>query len=300
MSNEFAFILDELSAGRSAELSRTIGKKRYKRTFLPSARLIILGGGNVSAALCRAASVLDFEITVVDDRPAFANTEKLPDADRIICTDFEKAIASLNIGEGDYVCVLTRGHRFDAACVRRIMSNSMPYYLGMMGSKRRSSEFKNLLTEEGFSRELTEQLHAPIGISIGASAPDEIAISICAELISQKSMRASATDSLKITDPSEEVLAALADDSIKKAMLMVIETEGSTPVKPGKIMCLKENFETVGTIGGGYAEAIALNKAKKLIETGGSGVVETDLSGDVAEELGMVCGGKMLVYIESV
>ena len=107
---------------------------QYTRNFLPRERLILLGGGNIAQPLCQYASDLGFDVVVVDDRPSFANAVRFPEASRILCDLFPAAIAQLAVQENDYVAVITRGHRYDADCLRVLLRGTLPRYLGMIGS----------------------------------------------------------------------------------------------------------------------------------------------------------------------
>ena len=113
MREEFAHILEEVLKGRGAQYERELDGRRIVRRFEPKERLILLGGGHIARPLCRLGSMLDFEVTVVDDRPSFANSSRFPDAAKILCSSFEKAVRDLALKSGDYVCVITRGHRYD-------------------------------------------------------------------------------------------------------------------------------------------------------------------------------------------
>lgn len=302
MNQEFQKILAAVKDHQTADLFRTIEGKEYKRTFIPKERLILLGGGNVSQDVARVAALLDFDIVVVDDRPAYANPALFPQADRILCDRYENAIHELQIRNTDYVCVMTRGHRHDALCVRTIFKGEQPLYLGMIGSKRRAADFRDVLREEGYSEELIASLHAPIGLSINALTTPEIGVSIAAELIAvrRRNGKTEAADRLAQTQADPEVLEYLANGEEPRAMLLVFETTGSTPAKAGAIMATDKLGRVVGTIGGGCSEAEAIVKARRLIGTGGNGIVEIDMTNEVAEEIGMVCGGTMRVYIEDI
>lgn len=299
----FQHILEQIDGGNSAQLTLDHNKKEICRKFLSNDRLIILGGGHVGAALCQMASLLDFSVTVVDDRPSFANHSRFPWADTVICDSFENAIRSLRIRSTDYVCVLTRGHRWDQHCVETILSDVMPYYLGMIGSRRRVAGMKDTLLEKGFTAEQLEQLHAPIGLSIGAQTPAEIALSICAEMIWQKrehNKEQFADNVLAAKNTDMDMLRFLATGDTPRAMLLVLSSDGSTPVESGAMMAVDMLGNGYGTIGGGCSEAAAMAKARRIIGTGERAVLDFDMSNEVAEENGMVCGGVMTVLIEDI
>lgn len=272
----------------------------YVRTFRPGERLILLGGGHVSQPLCRLAAELGFRVAVVDDRPSFANRSRFPEAEEVICDDFKTAIHNLKINENDYVAVITRGHRYDSDCLRAILPGTMPYYLGMIGSKRRVIELLHMLEQEGFSRTLLDQIHTPIGLPIHALTLPEIAVSIAAELIQcrrETTDRRSKSRMLVTEHVDPMLLQFLAEDPEPKALAVVYETSGSTPVKAGAWMALTNELRTAGTIGGGCGESAVLHEARGMIGTGKSRTITVDMSDDVAEEEGMVCGGQMKVWI---
>lgn len=300
MNQEFKQILEAVREGRSADLYRTIEGKEYHRKFIPKDRLILLGGGNVSQDVARMAAFLEFEIIVVDDRPAFANSALFPEASQILCEKFDKAIEQIGIRSTDYVCVMTRGHRHDALCVRTLFGGVMPYYVGMIGSKRRADDFRTVLREEGYPEERIAALHAPIGISIHALTTPEIGVSVCAELIAERRREGKGAHAsyLAQTNTDIDTIEFLAQSEEPRAMILVLDSEGSTPAKPGAVMGVDRIGRTMGTIGGGCSEAEAVVKARRLIGTGGTGIVEIDMTNEVAEEIGMVCGGRMWAYLE--
>ena len=286
------------SAARTFEAGGTV----YVRSFRPPERLILLGGGHVAQPLCRYAADLGFSVAVVDDRPSFANTRRFPEAAKVVCRDFPGALEQLAVCERDYVAVITRGHRYDADCLRTILSGPFPGYLGMIGSRRRVAGLFGLLEEEGFSRQLLEAVHAPIGLPIGALTVQEIGISVAAELVQcrrRETPRRSKAAALVTEDVELPLLRFLAEDPAPKALLTVIETSGSTPVKSGAMMAVDRAFRTAGTIGGGCSENAVLLEACRLIGSGEDRCVTVDMSNDVAEEEGMVCGGQMKVWIEN-
>jgi xanthine dehydrogenase accessory factor len=303
MSAEFRDLLQHVRGGEAAERVFTAEGTEYVRHFRPRERLVLLGGGHIAQPLCRYAADLGFSVTVVDDRPSFANRARFPEAEQILCGQFPDAIRQLALCGQDYAAVITRGHRYDADCLRTILPGPMPRYLGMIGSRRRVLGLFNLLEEEGFSRTALEQIHAPIGLEIGALTVEEIAISIVAQLIQcrrRDTARRSKSAILTAENIDLPLLEFLAEDTGPKALLTVYETQGSTPVKSGAIMALGWDGRTVGTIGGGCGESAVLTEARRLLGTGTSRSVTVDMSNDVAAEEGMVCGGKMKVLIEDI
>lgn len=145
-------------------------------------QLLILGAGHIALPLATMAKIVGYEVTVVDDRPSFANANRFPSADMIICNDFERALDEIQINPQTFVVIITRGHRYDKICLRKVI-NQPASYIGMIGSRKRVKALLAELEEEGITRESLQRLYSPIGLNIGAETPEEIAISILGELI---------------------------------------------------------------------------------------------------------------------
>ena len=302
IQEDFTRVLQETGAGRASEITKEIDGERYVRRFIPEERLVLLGGGHIAVPLCKMASMLDFAVTVVDDRPSFANSARFPDAARVVCDGFAAAIEALRVRPTDYICVITRGHRWDGECLRQILRGEYPSYLGMIGSRRRVTGLLGLLREEGFDAQKLAAIHTPIGLKIGAETPAEIAVSICAELVQHRRSHPAEEDDavLERTDTNFELLRFLAEGEAPAALMTVISTMGSTPVESGAIMVMDSLGRTIGTVGGGCGEAEVMTAARHLIGTGQAKIIEVDMTNDIAEEEGMVCGGKMRVLIEDI
>ena len=299
INQEFMAILNALEHNREAALMRTADGHTYIRRFVRQERLVLLGAGHVSQAVAEFAAKLDFSITAVDDRPEFANTERFPWADEVVCAPFADAIQNLCICPRDYVCILTRGHRWDADCLRIILSGELPFYLGMIGSKRRVSAQMEQLKAEGYPAACLEQVHTPIGLPIRALTPAEIAVSIVAELILVRRSRLEGQEALEQIGIDKALLRCAAEWDKPRAMILVLETQGSTPGKPGAIMIVDSAGCTFGTVGGGASEGEALKRAKDLLKTEGSEILSFNLSNEVSAEEGMACGGTMKLLVET-
>jgi xanthine dehydrogenase accessory factor len=149
---------------------------------LPMPLLYIFGAGHVAIELFKAACNAGFDCIVTDDREAYANATRFPNARQIIAKDFDAAFAELMPGESSYVVIVTRGHRDDMRVLRWAVQTPVRY-IGMVGSKRKVITVFRELTREGLSPELFDRVHSPVGLDIGAVTPEEIAVSIVAELI---------------------------------------------------------------------------------------------------------------------
>lgn len=153
----------------------------FVEPILPQPTLYIFGGGHVSMALARAAHTAGFAIGVVDDRESFANRERFPMAGDVY-TSFEEAFDKLKPNASTYMVIVTRGHRDDMR-VLAWAARTAARYVGMIGSKRKVLSVFKALEKEGYAPEEFARVHAPVGLEIGALTPEEIAISIAAELI---------------------------------------------------------------------------------------------------------------------
>ncbi len=153
----------------------------FVEPILPQPMLYIFGGGHVSIALASAASTAGFAIGVVDDRESFANAQRFPMA-REIYTTYEDAFEKIKPNAATYLVIVTRGHRDDLRVLGWAVQTDARY-IGMIGSKRKVISVYKALEGEGIAAEKFERVHAPVGLEIGALTPEEIAVSIAAELI---------------------------------------------------------------------------------------------------------------------
>lgn len=144
--------------------------------------LIIVGAGHIGQPLCEIGHMMGFHTIVVDDRWAFANTERFPNAADIRVGPFGQVLDTLDINEQTFVVVVTRGHVHDEESVRAAL-NKNPAYIGMIGSKRRAKTTLERLAEQGFSPEQLSRVHTPMGLDIAAETPAEIAVAIAAEIV---------------------------------------------------------------------------------------------------------------------
>jgi len=148
----------------------------------PQPRAIVFGAGHISKSLASVASLCGFHTTVVDDRESFANRERFPAADEVLSGPYEELIPRLEIHAGAYLIIVTRGHRDDMR-VLRLLANVPASYMAMIGSKRKVLAVLKELEKEGIPQERFANLHAPMGLEIGAVTPEEIAVSVAAEMI---------------------------------------------------------------------------------------------------------------------
>ena len=278
----------------------------FKQQIGSRPRLIICGGGHVSAALVRMASLLAFDIWVIEDRPLFADNAKRQGADHVICGDYKKTLARLEPQADDYYVCMTRGHRFDMECLTEIFRK--PYaYVGMMGSKKRAAIVKKDLEEAGFSQENISGLHSPIGLAIGGQTPEEIALSVISEIVKCKNERTSCTQiDNEVLDALTEVAGHCASvthsPDEKYILCTIIKKNGSAPRGVGTQMLVSSDNRIVGTIGGGCAEALVISRCRRLFRNQEfkCELIDVSMNTDDAENEGMVCGGSISVLLEQI
>jgi len=150
--------------------------------------LYIFGGGHVSAQIIPLASKVGFKVEVIDDRPEFADPKKFPDAAKVHQFAFEGVLAKIPVDESSYLVIVTRGHIHDKTVLEQCLRTKAKY-IGMIGSRRKKAMIYEKLLEEGFTKSDLDRVHAPIGLDIGAETPEEIAVSIVAELIQVRAGR---------------------------------------------------------------------------------------------------------------
>ena len=148
--------------------------------------LYLFGGGHVSSCVAPLAHQVGFKVVVIDDRPEFSDPARFPSADEVRNYRFEDVMDRLTVNESSYIVIVTHGHKHDKTVLAQALRTPAGY-IGMIGSRRKISIIFEKLVEEGFSRKELEKVYSPIGIDIGAETPDEIAVSIVAELIKVRS-----------------------------------------------------------------------------------------------------------------
>jgi xanthine dehydrogenase accessory factor len=154
----------------------------FLEPILPAANLYIFGAGHVAVNLYKTATNCGFDVTVIDDRETFANRERFPEAKDVIAEDFDGAMARMCPDNSSYMVIVTRGHRDDMRVLRWAVQTPARY-IGMIGSKRKTIAVFRELLKEGLSESAFDRVHSPVGLDIGAVTPEEIAVSITAELI---------------------------------------------------------------------------------------------------------------------
>ncbi len=170
--------LRSLALGDGTELEVYVELRR------PVLELVVVGAGHIAQPLARMGASLGYRVSVVDDRPDFATRERFPEAERLVRADFDDPFRDVPMHERTHLVLVTRGHKYDYAClVRALRLDPPPAYVGMIGSRRRVRATYVQLLEEGIDRSLLGRIHAPVGLDIGAETPEEIAVAVAAELV---------------------------------------------------------------------------------------------------------------------
>ncbi len=169
------------------EKKKQRGEEKEKYIFLepiyPLPQLVIAGAGHVGQAVAHLGNFLNFEVTVIDDRPELANKIRIPDADHFVIEDIGEAIKNFPISKDTYLVIVTHGHRQDGQALRQCL-DSKAAYIGMIGSGRKIELMRQQFLKEGWAtKKQWARVYAPIGIDIGSKTVEEIAVSIAAQLI---------------------------------------------------------------------------------------------------------------------
>lgn len=254
-----------------ANVDITLVKKEW---FASEPKLIIMGAGHVSLALVKMASLVGFDIKVIDDRKDLMTTERFEDANELICDSFEHIENYLE--DDAYYVVVTREHKDDFKCVKAILNKGKYAYLGMIGSKTKIAKTYDNLYQVGITKQQTDTIFAPIGLNINGRTPAEIAVSILAEIVNEK-------NKAHISSVSKQLLE-VDDDGV---LCIIIEKTGSSPRGVGSMMFVGNSY-TIDSIGGGAVEHQAIEDSKTIDCVC---MKEYSLNDRTKLELGMICGG---------
>jgi xanthine dehydrogenase accessory factor len=168
------------------------GRMTFVVPVLPLPRLVIAGAGHVGRAVARLGAGLDFSVTVIDDRPEFANAAGVPEADEVVVGGIGETLTAREVGPDDFVVIVTRGHEKDAEALRAVIGRPAAY-IGMIGSRRKVELMRREFLERGWATAGEwARVRAPIGLAIGSKTVEEIAVSIAAELVQVRAGRAEA------------------------------------------------------------------------------------------------------------
>ena len=170
----------------------------YIEPIEPSPELYVIGAGHVGYHLATMAQEVGFQVHVVDDREKFASRERFPNATEVVTEDIPAWLERTKLPAHAYVVIVTRGHTNDLDALRALAPRELRY-VGLIGSRAKVARISDQLLSEGMAPEVLTQVHAPIGLEIGAVSPQEIAVSILAELIAVKHGRIKSRDAAELS-----------------------------------------------------------------------------------------------------
>ena len=279
-------------------VSEIAGEKVFCDTLGNEKQIVVCGGGHVSMPVIQIGIMMGCEVTVLEDRPKFADNARRAGATHVICEPFEVGWDQVEGRADTYFVIVTRGHRFDQVCLEKIAQKEHAY-IGMIGSRRRVALVKQQLIERGINKEVLDAVYTPIGLDIGAQTPAEIGVAIMAEIIEVKNKKK------RTYGYSKEIVRAITDtngEPERKVLATIVSRKGSAPQGIGVKMLVLSDGRCIGTIGGGCMEAAVLQKALLMIrtETQKAELFYADLTGADAEDEGMVCGGTVDVLLEAI
>ncbi len=250
--------------------------------------LVLFGCGHVGKALYDLAVLQGMKVTILDCREDLLTEERFPKAQRIV-GPYDQLLSKDYGFFSPYYCIFTHGHKYDADCLLYALKHRHSY-VGMIGSKPKVAHCIEVVKEKGITDDMLSKLHSPIGLSINAVTPEEIAISIMAEIISV----------FRISRKTITVDSKVLDKASKEAGIMVriVEKSGSAPRSVGSMMLVTKD-EITGTIGGGSIESHAIEKAREMLKGKEEFLLERHtLTGN--EPLGMICGGDNTLLYKAV
>lgn len=154
----------------------------FVEPVVPQPKLLIFGAGHISKAISKIATIAGFGTIIIDNRAQFASRDRFPEADELHADEYEEVFPKLTVNSTSYIVIVTRGHRDDMRVLRWAVT-TQPRYIAMIGSRRKTIAVVKELERQGLPREAFERLFAPMGLEIGAITPEEIAVSVVAEMI---------------------------------------------------------------------------------------------------------------------
>lgn len=264
------------------------GSRLFIEPLAPGRKLVICGAGHVSMPIIQIARLLDFEITVIEDREEFAKRAGEAGAHHVLCGPFEEMLSKLPGDDTTAFVIVTRSHSHDTESLRMILQKEYAY-AGMMGSRTRTDLIRAQMLAEGFDPERIQNVHMPIGLSIHSRTPEEIAVSIMAQII--QVMNGANEGEAWPKGLAEELARAETGAAV---LAMIVEKKGEAPRRPGTKMLIREDGSFLGTVGGGLAEAKILQAAREMLagnETK-SRLVTIEMTKGA-----MQCGGEVTVFL---
>ncbi len=288
-------IIKNIPGNKKSQTLMINNQKVYFEFLRQSYKVVVLGAGHISMSIIKMCNLIDLPVAVIDDRLTFVNNALAAGADNVICETFERALDNIQGDKSTFFIIVTRGHRYDQLCLEKVIYKENAY-IGMIGSRSKVKKVLDNLEDQGISREKLDKVYTPIGLKIGAETPAEIAVSIMAEIIEVKNKKTG------LGAYNRDLIDNILDEenNIPKALVTIVSRKGSSPRDVGTKMIVSKDGTMKGTIGGGCVEADIRQTALSCMDNNKCRLVRVDMTGQEAEDEGMVCGGILEIFVEPV
>lgn len=289
--------------GRSVEI--------MAEPFESKPTLLIMGSGHIAEYIAAMGSLLSYDIVIIDDRPEYANARTFPYAKRIHCGSFEEILPQVAYHSKCFAILATRGHQTDAICLEHMLSCDIPY-IGMVGSRRKIRSIFALIRDRGIEPETYTNIYAPVGLDIHSETPQEIALSILAEiqlvraggsgrplstLLGKEEIHPHGKQRGETDFSTLEIIACAQEQGEPFALVSIIGSTGHVPRGVGSRMVVWENGKIHGTIGGGKRESEIIEAALLSLRSGLPTRQEVNFSGSY-DSFQPVCGGRCSFFVQ--
>jgi len=264
--------LQKLDDLQNPQLFQVAGQKVFAEPYEGRAHLVICGGGHIPLSLVDFAHKIGFAVTLMDDRPDMATSERFPLADFVYAEDYTLALRRIPDRENTYYVIVTRDPVYDQVCLKEIARRKYAY-IGMLGSKRRIDCVREGLENNGIGQDFFAQVNTPIGLDIGAQTPEEISIAIMAQLIAVKSRRSNGVGL------SEELLQSILTQK-QAALATIVDVCGTVPRQAGTKMLVLADGSCLSTIGGSKMEEEVRLAGVQCIRQKQARLLRLDMSGN--------------------
>lgn len=286
LGKEALYTLDGELLVKSGEFKITKDESFIEEIITLKPELVLFGGGHIGRNVAQLASLLDLPCTIFEDRESILADVAFKECIKH-CDTFTNLLSQSYEFNNPYYLIFTHGHLNDLDCLRYALKQEARY-IGMIGSKQKIAATYEKLRAEGFTNKDFDRVHAPIGLKINATTPEEIAISIMAEIINNYSVKHQVIYDIKILN----ALCSLKTDAV---LCTIVDTKGSAPRKTGSSMLITPT-SMLGSIGGGAIENQVITDANDVFKTKTNKIVEYNLNDK--SNLGMICGGENTVLFQ--
>ncbi|SFJ53997.1 XdhC family protein [Thermoflavimicrobium dichotomicum] len=304
----------QIRAGKAGVHSVNVQGNQIKvmvEPLSPQPTLLVFGSGHIAESLVSIAKILSYQVIVIDDRSEYANQDQLPLADQIICGNFDEIMEQVPVHSQCYAVLATRSHQTDAICLSHLINQSLPY-IGMVGSTRKIRSIFSLLRDRGLDPAQQTNIFAPVGLDIQSETPEEIALSILAEIqlirFGGTGKPLSSMKKIKKVHPHDnkrmrqeldlfEAMANAWEEGRSFAAVTIIGTTGHVPRGIGSRMIVWEDGSICRTIGGGRRENEIIQMALECLKERKTYCAEADFGGSY-DSFQPVCGGRFTYFIK--